>query len=404
MSSQLTSVLTQEAPTSAGAVARACGFRVAIASSGLGHIHRGIETWAADTARALRRAGQDVVLFQGAGPVAEPWQQVVPCLRRFDPAAERWVRRLKRLGGWRCGFGFGYQAEQTTFALRLWPRVRRDFDILHVQDSWLALLMDRLHRAGLSRPRVILAHGTEEPARDLRRYSCLQHLAPCYVTDWEEHRPARQAVFAIPNFVDVQWFRPGDRRLARREWGLPEDHLIVLCVAAIKKAHKRVDYLVHEFARFAHSCPQPATLVVAGAREQETDEVVALGRERLGDRVRFLEGVRREKMPGLFQAADLFALASLHEMMPIAVLEALASGLPIACSNTPTLQWMAGPAGRLSDISQEGGLAAQLEQLAAPRQREAFARAARAHAERTFSEPVVVSQVLEMYQAVMEQK
>jgi glycosyltransferase involved in cell wall biosynthesis len=144
--------------------------------------------------------------------------------------------------------------------------------------------------------------------------------------------------------------------------------------------------------------------VVAGAREQETNEVIALGRDLLGDRVRFLTDLDREKVAALYQAADLFALASLHEMMPIAMLEALASGLPIACNDTPTLQWMAGPAGRLSDISREGALAAQLEQIAAPRTREALSLAARTHAERTFSEPVVVRQMMEMYGCVMEQE
>src|SRR6266852_3195846 len=111
------SLLTQKASIDFRAAARICPYRVAVASSGLGHIPRGIETWAADTARALRRAGQDVTLFQGDGAPAEEWQQVVPCARRFEPAAQQWVRRLRRMGGWRYGFGSGYQVEQTTFTL-----------------------------------------------------------------------------------------------------------------------------------------------------------------------------------------------------------------------------------------------------------------------------------------------
>ena len=118
---------------------------------------------------------------------------------------------MRRIGGWRYGFGSGYEAEQTSFALKLWPRIRRDFDILHVQDPWVALLLDKLHRIGLSRPHVILAHGTEEPVKTLKKYSNLQHLAPCYVEDWNRHRPARQKVFAVGNFVDIDVFKPADK-------------------------------------------------------------------------------------------------------------------------------------------------------------------------------------------------
>ena len=39
--------------------------RIAIASSGLGHVARGIETWALDTAAALAARGVDVTLFGG---------------------------------------------------------------------------------------------------------------------------------------------------------------------------------------------------------------------------------------------------------------------------------------------------------------------------------------------------
>ena len=52
------------------------------------------------------------------------------------------------------------------------------------------------------------------------------------------------------NFVDIDVFKPGDKAAARRDWELPENHLIVLSVAAIKKTHKRIDVLVEEFAQF----------------------------------------------------------------------------------------------------------------------------------------------------------
>ena len=100
---------------------------------------------------------------------------------------------------------------------------------------------------------------------------------------------------------------------------MPPNDFIVLCVAAIKKTHKRMDDLLREFALFSENYNGAAALVIAGGREAESDEIIAEGRRLLGNRVRFLEGVNREKIPDLYRASDVFALASRHEMMPIAV-------------------------------------------------------------------------------------
>jgi glycosyltransferase involved in cell wall biosynthesis len=116
--------------------------------------------------------------------------------------------------------------------------------------------------------------------------------------------------------------------------------------------------------------------------------------------ITLLENVPRERVLTWLQAADIFALASLHEMMPIAVLEALACGLPIVCNADQPLLWMVGDAGRPTDISQPGGLAAQFTAFADPALRRQFAQAARLRAEQLFSEDAVVAQYLEMYRAV----
>jgi hypothetical protein len=39
--------------------------KIAVVSSGLGHVARGIETWADDLAAALYKRGVDVTLFKG---------------------------------------------------------------------------------------------------------------------------------------------------------------------------------------------------------------------------------------------------------------------------------------------------------------------------------------------------
>ena len=375
-------------------------WRIAVASSGLGHIHRGIESWAQDLGLALHRSGANVTLFQGAGQPTEPWIRRVPCFRRFDPPATRIAGMAKHLGGWRYGCGSTYDVEQSSFAFFLWRRIRKDYDILHVQDPLVASRLQFLNRRGLSRPRVILAHGTEESTAFLQRFSYLQHLAPCYQEGWRKCLAPGQLSFAVPNFVDTQLFRPGDRQASRAIWGLPQDALVVLSVAALKKTHKRCDYLIREFAEFQKVLRQPAILVMAGAHERESPEVIEIGKSLLGGSVSILESVDRQRLPSLYQAADIYAIASLHEMMPIAMLEAISSGLPVTCNLTPTLEWMVGPCGVPEDISVPEGLVRQWLRLVDPDAREAAAAAARKHAETTFAEGVVLKQIEEMYTVV----
>jgi 1,2-diacylglycerol 3-alpha-glucosyltransferase len=374
--------------------------KIAVASSGLGHIRRGVETWAEDTGAALHRRGLDVTTFRGGDPSAVEWEQAVPCMRRFDSSTARIVKFFRPFGGWRYGVGSGYSVEQTTFALNLWRKLGQTHDILHVQDPQVAVIFERLHRMKLSRPRVILGHGTEEEASILQRLSYLQHLAPNYMDDWETHRPVDQLHFAIPNFVDTKRFSPGGRESARAALALPADALVFVSVGALKKFHKRVDYLIREFGAWRKTYSGQAILLIAGARESETDEILALRTQVDPESIRIMENVSRERIIDLLRAADAFTLASLHEMMPIAVLEALSCGLPVACNDDPTLRWMVGGAGRVSDISQAGALGAQFGLLSDPGARSVMARAAREQAESLFSEEVVVNKVVDMYRTV----
>jgi glycosyltransferase involved in cell wall biosynthesis len=111
--------------------------------------------------------------------------------------------------------------------------------------------------------------------------------------------------------------------------------------------------------------------------------------------------VERSTLPSLYRAVDIFAIGSLHEMLGIAILEALSSGLPITCNRTPVFEWVAGPAATPEDISQPGGLVRQWLPLLDREVRAQRSEAARKHAEDRFSEAAVVRQTLEMYAAVM---
>jgi len=374
--------------------------RVAVACSGLGHIQRGVEAWAQDLGRALKDAGANITIYgNGNDENVIP----IPCLRRTSTGAIWLARALRSFGGWHYGLGSAYEVEQATFALALWPQMCRSIDIVHVQDPVLAAYFEWAHRRGLCRAKVIYANGTNEGAKTMREFAYLQCLTAASFEAWKLQKPPKQKIFMIPNFIDTAVFSPGDRRQAREALGLPLDRHILLCCAAIRRHHKRIDYLISEFAAALAEAHCDAMLVIAGARESDTDELIEYGKALLGDKIHFLQNVPRDQMPYLYRAADIFTLASLHEMFGIVLLEAMATGLPIICNDSQEFHAIVGPAGYYCDLSSKGSLAKAVIHLLEDGTRALLEGEARRHVEAYFSVKAVLPQILQMYLSVLSE-
>ena len=265
------------------------------------------------------------------------------------------------------------------------------------------MIAQRARRLGFIRTRTILAHGTEESPEFLKHIHYLQHLAPWHLEQMKAAGAWKPTWTAIPNFIDTDRFHPGGSPALRAELGIPATGLVVLTAAAIKRHHKRIDHLIDEFAQLRTEAPGlPVWLVVAGGWENETDELIALATRRLGDRVRFLVRFPRERMPELYRTADVFALCSLFEMMPIALIEATASGLPCVVNQHPILEWMTGPGGVRVDMAKPGELAKVLVgHLRDSNLRAVNGLAAREYCRAHFSSNAVTDEIVRYYGQVM---
>ena len=82
----------------------------------------------------------------------------------------------------------------------------------------------------------------------MQRFTFLQLLTQPAADAWMPRKPPGQSVFMIPNFIDTTCFHPGDQNAARIRFGLPPDRAIILCCAAIRRFHKRIDILLQGFA------------------------------------------------------------------------------------------------------------------------------------------------------------
>jgi glycosyltransferase involved in cell wall biosynthesis len=189
----------------------------------------------------------------------------------------------------------------------------------------------------------------------------------------------------------------------RRELGIPDDAVVLLCAAAIKRNHKRIDHLLNEFARARADRPElPLCRVLAGGTDSDTGDLLRLGKDLIGDRFRPLVNFPRTRMPELYRATDIFTLCSLREMMPLAMLEATASGLPCIIHKHPSVQWIAGEGGVAVDMAREGELAGAIHRLASDASlRQRLGDSARRNCLGSFSRDRVIEQILDYYRFVL---
>ena len=134
----------------------------------------------------------------------------------------------------------------------------------------------------------------------------------------------------IPNGVDTGRFRPDleTRSRLRRELGL-QNAFIWLAVGRFD-VQKDYPNMFHAFARVAQERSEARLIIVGkGPLRPAMEEIVqTLG---VKDLVGFL-GTGRD-VPGLMNAADGYVMASAWEGMPIVLLEASSTGLPIVATD-----------------------------------------------------------------------
>jgi glycosyltransferase involved in cell wall biosynthesis len=213
--------------------------------------------------------------------------------------------------------------------------------------------------------------------------------------------PARR-VRVIYNGIDAAAFAEGerDRSAIREGLGIGGEDLLIIQVA-------RLDYLkdhltaVRSLERVVCQRPSAHLVLVGEGPEQEKIEKAVSDRG-LNSQVHFV-GLRKD-VPRLLAAADLFLLTSISEGIPLTVIEAMLSGLPVIATRVGGLDELVvhEQTGWLVAAGDDAALAEAILRVALnPRLGAEWGRCGRQRARTLFSEERMHTHYASLYQEML---
>ncbi len=144
----------------------------------------------------------------------------------------------------------------------------------------------------------------------------------------------------------------------RQRLGLPERYVLYV---GSNKPHKNLPRLIEAYVRARRRMPALPQLIIAGHWDDRYPQARVLAAQAgLEDEIRFIGPVGNDVLPALYAGATLFVFPSMLEGFGLPVLEAMASGTPVACSNRSSLPEVAGTAAAMFDPEDTEAIAASL--------------------------------------------
>ncbi len=277
---------------------------------------------------------------------------------------------------------------------------RGGFDLLHAHLSTSAVngsLAARLARV----PSVASVHGLSGKLS----FSACDHLI-AVSGDVRRHLVAQGVgearVSIVPNGLVLPSPAPGARERARADLGVPPDAPVMGTVARLTPL-KGVDHALHAFRRVLDDMPD-ARYVVLGDGEQAADLKTLA--DRLGIAGSVVFAGYRSGVVGLLPGLDVFLFPTLREAMGIAIVEAMAVGLPVVASDTGGVpEVVTAETGLLVPPADPVAMAeALLVLLRDPARRAAMGEAARARVESEYTVQRMAARTVGVYRSILARR
>ena len=217
------------------------------------------------------------------------------------------------------------------------------YDLVHAWSGLPAGALAMLLKWKRGLPYVVGLRGSDVPGYDVRYTWLYPLLKPPLWMIWEQasaitansyelrnlahkFRP-KDAIEVIPNGVEIERFNATDLRDKS-----DDDTFTILCVARLV-GRKGVGDLI-DAVKLIRQRHENFKMVFVGRGDKEREMRAKVEREGLSRWVEFRGMVLHFDMPAVYNQADVFVLPSFNEGMSNAVLEAMASGLPIVTTYT----------------------------------------------------------------------
>lgn len=194
---------------------------------------------------------------------------------------------------------------------------------------------------------------------------------------------------------------PVDERTLRERYELAE-RPVVLEASGYKHRHKNIARLLEALALLPAG--RRPVLVLTGASTVHEEELRA-GARALGleSDTRFTGWIPDEELEGLYRIASCLVLPSLYEGFGLPVVEAMARGLPVACSDRGAVAEAAGEAALLFEPERPAEIAGAIETLLGNEQEARRLRALGLERARTFTWAAAAQATLESYERALSE-
>lgn len=137
----------------------------------------------------------------------------------------------------------------------------------------------------------------------------------------------------VPNGVDLEPFRKPLKPRSRSEIGFTQEDVILINVGRLGP-EKNLSFLIKAFYGLIEAFPNVGLILVGDGPDRENlqERLKQMG---IAHRVYFSGRIPYTEVPGLLAMADAYVTASVTEVHPLSVIEAMASRLPVLGIQSP---------------------------------------------------------------------